>query len=96
MTGLSVFAALTLKKKEWQRFWEIYGPWAVRNGLLANDMINVYWEEELETDVDELRGRLGIEKPPDLRAIRKSEREAMKRAKEARESDASLPRVNRF
>ncbi|OCL04440.1 coenzyme Q biosynthesis protein-like protein Coq4 [Glonium stellatum] len=90
MTGLSVFAALTLKKREWQRFWEIYGPWAVRNGLLADDVINVYWEEELETDVDGLRTRLGIEKPPDLREIRKAEREAMKRAKEAKESGTVL------
>jgi len=85
MTGLAVFSALTLKKKEWERFWQIYGPWAVRNGLQAKDVINVYWEEELEKDIDELRTRLGIEKPPDLRAIRQMEREARKRAKEAEE-----------
>lgn len=86
MTGLAVFSALTLKKAEWRRFWEIYGPWAFRNGAKSDDVINVYWEEELETDVDELRGRLGIEKPPDLRAIRKAEREARKREKHAREA----------
>ncbi|KAF2184826.1 Coq4-domain-containing protein [Zopfia rhizophila CBS 207.26] len=85
MTGLAVFSAFTLKKAEWRRFWDIYGPWAVRNGIQASDVINVYWEEELETDVHDLRARLGIEKPPDLRSIRKMEREARKRENEARE-----------
>lgn len=88
MTGLAVFSALTLKKAEWRRFWDIYGPWAVRNGARADDVINVYWEEELESDVDELRSRLGIEKPPDLREIRKRERERRKQEKQAREAAA--------
>ena len=51
-------------------------------------MINIYWEEELETDIDDLRARLGIEKPPDLRAMRKAEREARKKEKEAKENMA--------
>lgn len=85
MTGLAVFSVFTLKKKERERFWQIFGPWAVSNGLNAQDVINVYWEEELETDVDELRNRLGIEKPPDLREIRKMERAARKKAKESQE-----------
>ncbi|KAI0019085.1 Coq4-domain-containing protein [Xylariomycetidae sp. FL0641] len=88
MTGLSVLAVATLKPAERRRFWEVYGPWAVRNGLRAEEVINVYWEEEMETDVDELRKRLRIEQPPDLRAIRKSEREARKRAKEAAAAQA--------
>ncbi|KAH7381564.1 ubiquinone biosynthesis protein coq4, mitochondrial [Pyrenochaeta sp. MPI-SDFR-AT-0127] len=88
MTGLAVFSAFTLKKAEWGRFWDIYGPWAVRNGARSDDVINVYWEEELETDVDELRTRLGIEKPPDLRAMRKAQREARKKEKAGRESMA--------
>ena len=83
MTGLAVFSAFTLKKAEWGRFWEIYGPWAFRNGARSGDVINVYWEEELETDVDELRTRLGIEKPPDLRAIRREMRERKKKEKES-------------
>ena len=85
MTGLSLFAAARLKPKERERFWNTYLPWAVNNGLRSQEIINVYWEEELETDVDELRCRLGIERPPDLRDIRKSEREARKAARENRE-----------
>jgi ubiquinone biosynthesis protein COQ4 len=88
MTGLATFSAFTLKKAEWRRFWDVYGPWAVRNGAQSDDVINVYWEEELETDIDELRTRLGIEKPPDLRKIRKEERERRKREKEAMASVA--------
>ncbi|KAJ4323411.1 Ubiquinone biosynthesis protein [Neodidymelliopsis sp. IMI 364377] len=88
MTGLAVFSALTLKKGEWRRFLDIYGPWAARNGARSDDVINVYWEEELETDIDELRTRLGIEKPPDLRSMRKEAREARRKEKEAKEAMA--------
>jgi ubiquinone biosynthesis protein COQ4 len=84
MTGFSVLNVFTLKEAERARFWETYGPWAVRNGLGGEDVINVYWEEELETDVDELRARLGIEKPPDLRDVRKRERE-LRKAQKAKE-----------
>jgi len=88
MTGLAVFSALTLKKAEWRRFWEVYGPWATRNGAQSDDVINIYWEEELETDIDELRTRLGIEKPPDLRELRRMQREARKKEKEGQETMA--------
>jgi ubiquinone biosynthesis protein COQ4 len=84
MTGLSIGAVATLKKPERKRFWEIYGPWAIRNGMVAKEVINVYWEEELEEDVHDLRRRLGIEKPPDLRGIRKAEREKREREKAAK------------
>jgi ubiquinone biosynthesis protein COQ4 len=83
MTGLSVLAAATLKPAERRRFWSTYLPWAVRNGLRADEVINVYWEKEMESDVGELRARLGVEPPPDLRDIRKREREERKRQKEA-------------
>lgn len=89
MTGLAVFSVFTLRRRERERFWQIYGPWAVSNGLNAKDVVNVYWEEELETDVNELRKRLGMEKPPDLREIRKMEREAKKKEKEAKGQSGS-------
>ncbi|OTA98439.1 hypothetical protein M426DRAFT_325977 [Hypoxylon sp. CI-4A] len=88
MTGLSMLALTTLKPAERKRFWRIYGPWAVRNGLKSDEVINVYWEEEFETDVDALRARLGIERPPDLRDIRKREREERKRIKEVAAAQA--------
>ncbi|KAI0125065.1 ubiquinone biosynthesis protein COQ4, mitochondrial [Xylariales sp. AK1849] len=83
MTGLALFSLATMKPKERERFWSVYGPWAVRNGLRAHEVINIYWEEEMETDVEELRRRLGIERPPDLRETRRREREDRKRRKEA-------------
>jgi ubiquinone biosynthesis protein COQ4 len=86
MTGLAVFSAFTLKKSERKRFWDIYGPWATRNGAQSDDVINIYWEEELETDLDDLRARLSIEKPPDLRAMRKARKEAQKKEVEANEA----------
>lgn len=72
MTGLSVLAATKLKSRERSRFWRTYLPWGLLNGLGSKDLINVYWEEELEKDVVDLRRRLGIEPPPDLRNERKS------------------------
>ncbi|KAF1983800.1 Coq4-domain-containing protein [Aulographum hederae CBS 113979] len=75
MTGLSLAAYFTMKQAERRRFREVYGPWAWRNGVEAQNVINVFWEEELETDVEVLRSRLGVEKPPDLREWRRRERE---------------------
>ena len=85
MTGLSLFAVTKLKKAERARFWSTYLPWAVKNGLKSEEVINVYWEEVLEKDVEELRQELGIERPPDLRETRRTEREARKAAKEKQE-----------
>lgn len=84
MTALSLFAVARMKPAERARFWNTYLPWAVENGLNSKDIINVYWEEELETDVEELRKRLGIERPPDLRDTRKSIKEQRRAAKEKR------------
>ncbi|KAK2743411.1 Ubiquinone biosynthesis protein [Myotisia sp. PD_48] len=79
MTGLSAFAVMRLKPAERERFWSIHLPWAVRSGLASKELINVYWEEVLEKDVNELREELGIEKPPDLRDIRRRAREERKK-----------------
>lgn len=85
MTGLSMFAVTTLKPKERERFWKIYLPWAVKNGVKAKEIINVYWEEELERDVEGLRRELGIEKPVDLREIREKDRARRRAEKEAKQ-----------
>jgi ubiquinone biosynthesis protein COQ4 len=85
MTGLSMFAVMRLKPAERARFFSIYMPWAISNGLKAKEVINVYWEEQLSRDVDELRAEMGIEKPVDLRDIRKRERARKKAEKEAKE-----------
>lgn len=71
MTGLSMFAIARLRPAERARFWSTYLPWAMGNGIKSEEIINVYWEEELEKDVDDLRKELGIEKPPDLRETRR-------------------------
>ncbi|ORY60521.1 coenzyme Q biosynthesis protein Coq4 [Pseudomassariella vexata] len=93
MTGLSLLAVGTMKPVERARFWYVYGPWAVKNGLKSQEVINIYWEEEMETDVQELRDRLGIEQPPDLRDIRKREREEKRRAKERANGNPAAPAV---
>ncbi|KOS21904.1 Ubiquinone biosynthesis protein coq4 [Escovopsis weberi] len=79
MAGLSLFAVATLKPAERRRFFDTYLPWAVRNGARSQEIINVYWEELLERDVDDIRHELGIERPPDLREIRRRVREERKR-----------------
>lgn len=78
MTALSLAAIVRLKRAERKRMFEMYLPWAFANGWRSKDLINVYWEEELETDVNVLRARLGIEPPPDLRSIRKKLRQEKK------------------
>ncbi len=74
MTGLSMFAAFRLKRAQRRRFVRVFLPWAFANGLQAKEVINVYWEEQLERDVDDLRAELGIEKPIDLREVRRLDR----------------------
>ena len=58
--------------------------------MKAEEVVNVYWEEELETDVDELRTRLGIEMPPDLREIRKALRAQLRAEKAAKEAKDTM------
>lgn len=86
MTGLSIFAITRMRPAERTRFWNTYLPWAISNGLRSKEIINVYWEEELERDVDDLRNELGIERPPDMRDTRKSLREQSMAAKEKRDT----------
>lgn len=94
MTGLSMFAIMRLKPAERWRFLTIYGPWAVSNGLKSKEVITVYWEEILERDVGEVRRELGIEKPVDLRDIRKEDRRRKKAEREAKERSADSLGVN--
>ncbi|CEL07794.1 Putative Ubiquinone biosynthesis protein coq4, mitochondrial [Aspergillus calidoustus] len=89
MTGLSMFASVRLKPAERERLFSLYLPWAVRSGLSSKELINVYWEKILEKDVDELRAELGIEKPPDMREIRRMIRMQKKREKERLEGNSS-------
>ncbi|BCS22915.1 ubiquinone biosynthesis protein COQ4 [Aspergillus puulaauensis] len=89
MTGLSMAASVRLKPAERERLFSLYLPWAVRSGLSSKELINVYWEKVLEKDVDELRAELGIEKPPDMRDIRRMIRMQKKREKERLEGKRS-------
>lgn len=85
MTGLSLFAFVRMKPAEKERFLSLHLPWALRSGLGSKELINVYWEEVLEQNVDELRAQLHIEQPPDLRDIRRMVRQQKKREKESQQ-----------
>ena len=82
MTGLSLFAYVRMKPAEKERFLSLHLPWAVRSGLSSKELINVYWEEVLEQDVDQLRAQLSIEQPPDLREIRRIARQKKKQERQ--------------
>ncbi|KAI9795676.1 MAG: Ubiquinone biosynthesis protein [Sarcosagium campestre] len=86
MTGLSTLAAVRLKPAERVRFRTTYLPWALRNGLASKELINVYWEEQLERNVADVRADLGIEQPADLRETR-SRLRALKRQKQQEEQE---------
>ena len=90
MTGLSLFAVTRMKPLERKRFWNTHLPWAITNGLRSKEIINVYWEEQLERNVDDLRDELGIERPPDLREARRALREERRAAKEKREGAGGI------
>ncbi|KAL9639106.1 MAG: hypothetical protein Q9164_001137 [Protoblastenia rupestris] len=90
MTALSLFAVTKVKPAERRRFWVVYLPWAIQNGLKSKEIINVYWEEELWRDIKDLRNELGMERPPDLRATRRMLQEERKAAKEKRDRIGGL------
>ena len=48
------------------------------------------WKKILEKDVDVLRGELGIERPPDMREIRRMIREQKKREKQKLEQQQAV------
>lgn len=85
MTGLSLAAIVRLKPLERRRMFDVFLPWAFANGWRSKDLINVYWEKELQTNVAVLRDRLGIEQPPDLRAMRRKLRDERRAANAAKE-----------
>lgn len=71
MTGLAAISEpFKLPPKQRQRLKDIYIPWAIENGLRSKNLLNVYWEEILDCDADEIRRSLGISKPPNLRELR--------------------------
>lgn len=82
----ALFAPLRLKPVQRERLYSIYLPWAVKSGLKCKPLINVYWEEILEKDINELREELHISPPPDLRAIRKERSRQRKQFKMKYES----------
>lgn len=68
VAGLSaLFGPLRLSKKQRARLRKVWIPWALSEGRRSTCLLNVYWEEELLTDCETLRTRLGFSKPPDLR-----------------------------
>ncbi|KAG7809568.1 hypothetical protein KL921_003565 [Ogataea angusta] len=68
----ALFAPIPIKKSQRRRLFNIYYPWALKNSFTCKPLINVYWEKILDRDVDQLRHELGIEKPPDMRQLRKA------------------------
>lgn len=77
----ALLAPLRLKKVQKERLYSIYLPWAVKAGLNCKPLINVYWEEILDKDIDELRRELNVTPPPDLRKIRKERAKQRKQFK---------------
>ena len=60
-----------LSAKERDILWKVYLPWAVRVGsnMKAHSLLCVYYEEELETDLNVLRERMGIEAAPTVELL---------------------------
>ncbi|ODV59553.1 ubiquinone biosynthesis protein COQ4 [Ascoidea rubescens DSM 1968] len=67
----TLFAPFRLNATQKKRIYQIYYPWAFSNGVNCKSLLNVYWEKILEHDINELCKELQIEKPPDLRQLRR-------------------------
>ncbi|KAI8451600.1 coenzyme Q biosynthesis protein Coq4-domain-containing protein [Phakopsora pachyrhizi] len=66
VAGISaIFGPLRINRQSRRvRLFKAYLPWALKCGSSCRPLINVYWEENWETPIDELRKRLGIWSPP--------------------------------
>ncbi|GAA5942678.1 ubiquinone biosynthesis protein COQ4 [Sporobolomyces koalae] len=83
----STFGPLRLDRPERARLWDTYGTWALKAGAQAECLIAVEWEKEWNTDIDELRQRFRVERPPiGFATFRKEER----RLKAMREQEQSM------
>ncbi|KAJ3400479.1 Ubiquinone biosynthesis protein [Chytridiales sp. JEL 0842] len=60
----SLVGPLRLNPEERKRLWEVYVPWAVECARNSEFLLNVYYEEMLEEDVESVRGRIGLTKAP--------------------------------
>ncbi|GMM33528.1 ubiquinone biosynthesis protein [Saccharomycopsis crataegensis] len=68
----AVISPFKLTQKQRTRLFDVYYPWCFSNGLNCKGLINIYWEQQMEKKIDELRRELGIESPPpDMRTLRK-------------------------
>ncbi|SCU96710.1 LAFA_0G07690g1_1 [Lachancea sp. 'fantastica'] len=77
----ALLAPLRLKPVQKDRLYNVYLPWAIKSGLSSKSLINVYWEELLDHDLDEIRKHLNLSPPPDLRLIRKERAQQRKQFK---------------
>ena len=65
MAALSAtVGSVRLGSEEREILTRVYLPWAVRIGMKARPLMNVYYEEEFDTDLDLLRRNMGIEPAP--------------------------------
>lgn len=57
-----------LSNTEKEILWDVYFPWAIRVGstMKENALMCTYYEEELETELNVLRERMGIEEAPSV------------------------------
>ena len=76
-TGLPVAAlsatvgSMRLNSKDQNILWNVYYPWAIQVGTQSTFLLNVYYEKELDEDIDVLRKRLGIIPAPKLDSVLK-------------------------
>lgn len=83
----ALFAPFNMKKSQRQRLWSIYYPWAIDTAThCKKNLINVYWEKEMDKDIDVLRSELGITKPPDMMKLRRIAREKRRAARMAKKA----------
>jgi len=61
--GGAIFGPLRLKPGQRQKYQQLL-PWAVQTGKTASFLLNCYYEERWEQDLDQLRGEFGITLPP--------------------------------
>jgi len=62
--GGAIFGPVRLKPKNRAAYLKTHLPWAIRVGINSKFLMNVYYEQRWDQNIDELRSELNIETPP--------------------------------
>ena len=64
--GGAILGPIRFSKPSQHKRYEVYRPWAIKVGTQAKFILNVYYEQRWEQDIDDLRKEMRIDPVPQV------------------------------